>query len=62
MVLKATVQKQSSKHLRFIVSLKSLAELWTVISNQMVKYQLSYSQFDQISNHKQEILVWKPIH
>ena len=28
----------------------------------MIKYRLSYSQFDQVSDHKHEILVWKPIH
>ena len=30
-------------------------ELWTVISNQMIKYQLPHTRFDQISNHKHDI-------
>ena len=34
---------------------KSIAELWTVISDQMIKYQLSHARFDQISDHKHEI-------
>ena len=25
-----------------------MGELWTVISNQMIQYQLSYTRFDQI--------------
>ena len=30
----------------------SIAELWTVISNQMIKYQLVRTRFDQISDNK----------
>ena len=31
---------------------KSTAELWAVISNQMIKYQFPHTWFDQISDHK----------
>ena len=31
---------------------KSIAELWTVISNRMIKNQLPHRRFGQISNHK----------
>ena len=34
---------------------KSIAVLWTIISDQMIKYQLLDTQFDQISNHKRDI-------
>ena len=34
---------------------KSIAELWTIISDQMIKYQLLDTQFYQISNHKRDI-------
>ena len=34
---------------------KFIAELWTAISNQMIKYQLAYTPFDQISDHKYNI-------
>ena len=30
---------------------KSIAELCTVISNRMIKYELHYTLFDQISDH-----------
>ena len=32
----------------------SIAELWTVIFNQKIKYQLPHMQFDQISDHKHD--------
>ena len=31
---------------------KSIAKLWTVVSNQMIKYQLPHMQFYQISDHE----------
>ena len=46
-----TVQKQ-----------KSIVELWTVISVQMIKYQLPHAQFDHISDLEYAILVWKATH
>ena len=63
MVLKATVKKQETK-LQTIMSYsqfekvavqKSMAELWAVISNQTIKYQLPHTWFDQISDHKHDI-------
>ena len=57
MVLKATVQKQSSKQslpkvsLKKIAVQKSIAKHWTVISNQIIKYQLPHTRNDQISDH-----------
>ena len=57
--LKATAHKQSSKQSKVTVQ-KSIAEFWTVISNQMIKYQLLHKQFDQVSDHKRD--VWKAIH
>ena len=45
MVLKATVQK-------------SIAKLWTVISNQMIKYQLPHTRSDQISGNKYNIYLY----
>ena len=44
MVLKATVMKQSSK-----------PSLPRVISSQIIKYQLSDMQYDQINGHKHDI-------
>ena len=32
-----------------------MAELWAVISNQTIKYQLPHTWFDQISDHKHDI-------
>ena len=61
MVLKATLRKESSKQSLPQVSFekvtvqKSIEELWNVISNQMIKYQLSHTRFDQISDHKHGI-------
>ena len=61
MVLRATVQIQSSKQSFPKVSLKkylfqkSSAELWTVFRNQVIKYSLPHMQFDQISDHKHDI-------
>ena len=40
---------------------KSIAELWIVVSNQMIKYQLSHTRFNQLSYHKHNIyLCGKP--
>ena len=36
----------------------SIAELWTVISNQMIKYQLTYMWLDQISDHKYDLYLY----
>ena len=37
---------------------KSIAELWKVISNQTIKYQLPYMRFDQIIDHKHDIYLY----
>ena len=60
MVLKATVQKQNSKQSLLEVSLKKTvqkpnSELWTVISYQMIKYQLPHMRFNRISDNKHDI-------
>ena len=34
---------------------KPIAEYWTVISNQLIKYQLANTRFDQISDYKHGI-------
>ena len=34
---------------------KSIAELWTVISNQMIKYQLLHTRYDLISVRKYDV-------
>ena len=34
---------------------KSIAELWTVISNQMIKYQLLHTRYDLISDRKNDV-------
>ena len=38
---------------------KSLVELWTVISNRMIKYQLPHTRFDEISDHKHDIYLYR---
>ena len=65
MVLKATVQKQSSKQSLPKISLKIKCpevhcRTLDSYSNQMIKYQLPFTGFDQISDHKQ--LVRETIH
>ena len=37
---------------------KSIEELWTVFSNQMIKHQLPHTRFDQISDHKHVIYLY----
>ena len=34
---------------------KSIVEFWTVIFNEIIKYQLPHTRFHQISNHKRDI-------
>ena len=34
---------------------KSIAELWTVISNQMIKNQLLHTRYDLISDRKNDV-------
>ena len=52
MVLKAALHKQSPKQSfpKKVTVQKPIAELWTVISEEMIKYQLTHAQFDQISD------------
>ena len=33
----------------------SIAELWTVVSNQMINYQLPHTRFAKISDYKPDI-------
>ena len=35
-----------------------MAELWTVVPNQMIKYQLPHTRFDQVSDHKHDIYLY----
>ena len=37
-----------------MIDQKSIVELWTVISNQIIKYQLPHMRFDQIKDHKHD--------
>ena len=39
-----------------VTAQKSIAKPWTVISDQMIKYQLPYARFEQISDLKHDIL------
>ena len=58
--LKSTVQKQSPKQsipkvsLKKVTVQKSIAEILTVISNQIIKYQLPHTRFYQISDPKHD--------
>ena len=40
---------------------KSIVELWTVISDQMIKYQLIHTRFGQISDDKQDIYLYEKL-
>ena len=40
---------------------KSIEELWTVFSNQMIKHQLPHTRFDQISDHKHVIYLYEKL-
>ena len=40
---------------------KFIVELWTLISNQIIKYQLLHTQFDQISDYKHDIYLYGKI-
>ena len=57
MVLQATVKKQSSKQ-SFLLKVTIQKSIWTAISNQMIKHQLLYTRFDQISDHKHDIYLY----
>ena len=48
----------SYRQLEKVTVQKSTAELWTVISNQMIKYQLPHTRFDQIRDHKHGIYLY----
>ena len=51
MVLKATVQKQSSR-----VTIPEVhGRTWTFIPNQVIKYLLPHMRLNQISDHKHDI-------
>ena len=48
--------KQSLPQVRLKTTVKkSTAELWAIISNQIICYQLPNTQLDQISDHKHGI-------
>ena len=59
-----TAQKQSSRQslpkvrLKKVTVKKSIVELWTVIFNQIIKYQLPNMRPDQISDHKHDIYLF----
>ena len=60
-LLKSTVQKKNSKQSLFEVNFKNLntqkSIVWTVISNQMMKYQLPHSRFDRsLLNEKRNVV------
>ena len=60
MVVKATVQRQTSKQSHPKVSLKkelSREPPWNAMikKNKMSRYQLSHTRFDQISDHKHDV-------
>ena len=56
MVLKATLQKQSSKQSFPKVSKSNCPEAHCgTLDNQMIKYQLPHTRFDEISDHKHDI-------
>ena len=62
MILKATGPKKGSKQSLPKVNFKkpvqkSIVELWTDISNQMIKYQLPHTRFDKIGDHKHDIYI-----
>ena len=60
MVLKATLQKKVPNN-RFLSQFekvtvqKPIMELWAGISNQMIKYQLPHTRFNQFSDHQHVI-------
>ena len=64
MDFRGTAQKQSFKQslpncqFEKVTVQKSIAELWPVISDQMIKYQLAHARFDQISDHKHDIYLY----
>ena len=37
---------------------KSIAELWTVISSQMIMCQIPHTRFDQISDHRHGVYLY----
>ena len=52
MILRATVQRNfqtiTCSQLKQVTVQKSIAELWTAVSNQMIRYQLTHTRLDQI--------------
>ena len=40
---------------------KSIAELWTVISHQMIKHQLPHRLFHQLNDHKLDIYLYRKL-
>ena len=40
-----------------VIVQKFIAEPWTIISDQMIKYQLPHARFEQISDLKHDMLV-----
>ena len=62
MILKPPIQKQTFKQCLYqfenATIQKSIPELWTVIFNQVIKYQLLHTRFDQIIDYKQDIYLY----
>ena len=40
---------------------KTIAELWTVVFNQIIKYQLTHARFDNNSDHKHDTHVYEKL-
>ena len=40
---------------------KPIGELWTVISNQMIKYPLPHTWFNQISDHQHDMYLYRKL-
>ena len=62
MVSKATVQETKIKQSKITVKVtvqKAIPELWSDISNKMIKYQLSHIRFDQIGDHEHDLYLYR---
>ena len=65
MVLKVTPETSSKQSLLKVSLKKQLSKSplrRRVIANQMIKYHFPHTRFDQIGDHKHDILVWKAVH
>ena len=55
--LKSYLERRYIRRMVFekVTGPKSIGELWTAISNQIIKCQLSHTQIHQISDHKHDV-------